>query len=97
MSKIFILIVMIVVIIGGIFWWQKDNINNLFFGDSPKEICNRDTDCACGVKIGTTECFFGNRKYVNTLIQCPDFCSGIDGKMKIKCVNNICIQTREYE
>lgn len=56
--------------------------------------CNVDSDCACGRKIGTNECFFGNKKYVNTISPCPDFCSGIDGKMRIKCVNNICTSVR---
>jgi len=56
--------------------------------------CNVDSDCACGRKIGTNECFFGNKKYVNTVSPCPDFCSGIDGKMRIKCVNNICTPVR---
>ncbi len=57
--------------------------------------CKIDADCACGVKIGTNECFFGNKKYVNTLSQCPDFCSGIDGGMIIKCQANKCVQVRE--
>jgi hypothetical protein len=56
--------------------------------------CQSDSDCACGVKIGTRECFVGNKDFVNPLGQCPDFCTGIDGKLTTKCVNNYCILAR---
>ncbi len=57
--------------------------------------CSVDSDCACGVKIDTKECFFGNKNYVNVMNQCPDFCSGIDGKITTKCVNNLCQQVQQ--
>ena len=61
-----------------------------------EKYCQNDGDCACGRHVETRECFFGNAKYVDpNLKPCPDFCSGIDGKMKIKCVDNICNQSRD--
>lgn len=54
--------------------------------------CKTDLDCACGVKRGTRDCFYGNRKYVNEIIQCPDFCSGFGGNLVIKCIENRCEQ-----
>jgi hypothetical protein len=54
--------------------------------------CARDTDCACGTHISTGECFHGNRNYVNTLRQCPNYCPlGINQGMI--CVDNICRMT----
>ncbi len=60
-----------------------------------EESCQTDSDCACGVKIDTRECFFGNKNYVDTKTQCPDFCTGIDGKIETKCVNNLCQQVHQ--
>lgn len=58
-----------------------------------EKYCEVDADCACGVHTGTTgNCFYGNKKYVNTLQQCPDFCTGIAGNLGIKCVDNGCEQ-----
>jgi len=54
--------------------------------------CQTDSDCACGTKIDTGGCFYGNKQYVDTKKQCPDFCSGIDGKMVTRCVKNVCAQ-----
>ena len=51
-----------------------------------KEVyCDADSDCDCGINLETRECFLGNKDYVNNSVQCPDFCSGLDGRMKIKC------------
>ena len=60
-----------------------------------EKYCEKDTDCACGVRnfLETKECFFGNKKYVDTSQQCPDFCTGITGDRLIKCINNECKQT----
>jgi eight-cysteine-cluster-containing protein len=52
--------------------------------------CSSDSDCACGSHISTGACFYGNKDYVNTLKQCPDFCTGIGGNLEIRCVNNGC-------
>jgi len=56
--------------------------------------CSYDLDCACGGRIGSSECFYGNKKYVDAKKQCPDYCSGIGGEYEIKCVANQCIQVR---
>lgn len=57
-----------------------------------EKYCTTDQDCECGVKIDTKECFYGNKKYVDTKQQCPDFCTGIGGNLEIKCINNQCTQ-----
>lgn len=60
--------------------------------DEGQQSCNINLDCACGVNIETKSCFLGNKKYVDTTKQCPDFCSGIAGNLTIKCINNFCKQ-----
>lgn len=58
--------------------------------------CQADGDCACGRRVETRECFFGNAKYVDpNLKPCPDFCGGLDGKMQTRCVNGECKQSRD--
>jgi hypothetical protein len=57
--------------------------------DSEKS-CSIDSDCACGKHKTTRECFVGNKKYVNTTEQCPDFCTGIGGNFETKCIDNKC-------
>lgn len=57
--------------------------------------CKIDSDCACGVKKGTDECFVGNKDYVDTANQCPDFCTGFGGDLIIRCVENKCQQQRD--
>ncbi|MFH0791899.1 MAG: Kazal-type serine protease inhibitor family protein [bacterium] len=54
--------------------------------------CQTDNDCACGVKKGTKECSFGNKNYIDTAIQCPDYCSGFGGNIKTVCRNGSCTQ-----
>lgn len=64
-----------------------------YFSEPLSEIyCRQDKDCACGININTGDCFYGNKKYVNTQKQCPDFCSGFAGNLISKCVNNECKQ-----
>ncbi|GIW67061.1 MAG: hypothetical protein KatS3mg096_560 [Candidatus Parcubacteria bacterium] len=58
-----------------------------------KLFCQSDADCACGVDKETKKCAFGNKNFIDTSKQCPDFCSGIAGQFIIKCVNNICTPT----
>jgi hypothetical protein len=62
--------------------------------EKPKteKYCKENKDCACGVHIETGKCFFGNINYVNTSKQCPDFCNGIGGNIRIQCINNECKQ-----
>jgi hypothetical protein len=57
-----------------------------------KKFCQHDMDCVCGVDKETGKCAFGNRNFIDTSKQCPDFCSGIGGQFEIKCINNICTQ-----
>lgn len=52
--------------------------------------CQTDEDCACGVDKETGQCAFGNKNFIDTSRQCPDFCTGIAGHIKIKCINNLC-------
>lgn len=57
--------------------------------------CQADSDCACGMRVGSGACFYGNKEYVNTSGQCPDFCGGIAGNLVLRCVNESCVQHRE--
>jgi len=57
-----------------------------------EKYCEKDEDCACGKHKTTGECFYGNKDYVNTLQQCPDFCTGIGGNLAIECINQECKQ-----
>ncbi len=52
--------------------------------------CQTDDDCACGVDKETGKCAFGNKNFIDTSRECPDFCTGIAGNIRIKCVNNLC-------
>lgn len=54
--------------------------------------CISDSDCACGRNKQTNDCAFGNANYIDTQNQCPDFCSGFDGNLVIKCISNVCTQ-----
>lgn len=57
------------------------------------KFCQTVDDCACGTLKTDGSCFAGNKKYVNTQEQCPDFCSGIAGNLKLTCSkNNQCEQ-----
>lgn len=55
--------------------------------------CVTDADCGCGTNINTGACFVGNKKYVDTFNQCPDYCSGFAGNLVTKCVRRECIIT----
>ncbi|MFH0860899.1 MAG: hypothetical protein V1921_06825 [Candidatus Altiarchaeota archaeon] len=60
--------------------------------------CSNDIDCACGVHTDTGRCFYGNSRYVDVTRQCPDFCSGYAGNLRIKCVEGECVQvTTEWK
>ncbi len=56
--------------------------------------CLTSSDCACGISIRTGECFYGNRKYVNESVQCPDFCTGIGGHLRLACIQGECRMVR---
>jgi len=34
----------------------------------------------------------GNKEYIDEKNQCPDYCGGIAGNLKIRCVKNRCVQ-----
>lgn len=62
--------------------------------------CETDDDCVCGgVDEATGRCFLGNRDYYEEHVdksgECPDFCSGINGNLVVKCVDNTCMQVME--
>lgn len=59
-----------------------------------QKYCISVNDCSCGVSTETGECFYGNNEFVDESSQCPDFCTGIDGRIEIICENNECVQKR---
>ncbi|MFA6397634.1 MAG: hypothetical protein WDK96_02190 [Candidatus Paceibacterota bacterium] len=71
---------------------QKIEDNSEIISGGGQQYCSKDLDCACGVNIETRSCFLGNKEYVDTSKQCPDFCSGYSGNLTIKCMNNLCKQ-----
>lgn len=70
-------------------------LNFLLAGCAQVEVderyCNTVGDCACGSHVKTGACFYGNRAYVDTSKQCPDFCTGIAGNLRLGCVDNKCV------
>jgi hypothetical protein len=56
--------------------------------------CATDSDCACGTHVQTGECFVGRAEFVNVSRQCPDFCTGIDGRRQTRCMNGTCATVR---
>jgi len=58
------------------------------------DCCETVDDCACGIDIINDDCAVGNREFINTSESCPDFCGGIDGQLKIKCIEKHCTLER---
>ena len=85
MNKIALIIIFLVIFVL-IFSFFKEKLK------ISKNFCNIDEDCACGVDKETNQCAFGNKNYIDTSKQCPDFCEGFAGIYTIKCVNNTCVQ-----
>jgi hypothetical protein len=89
-NKILIVSGILLFLIGGFFGWQ------CIFESGKKgpaeNYCDTDEDCACGADKITGNCFYGNKEYVDTARQCPDFCTGIGGNLEIKCNNHKCEQ-----
>lgn len=54
--------------------------------------CRTDADCACGKALSDGACAFGTSACIDTSQQCPDFCSGITGTMRLSCVDAQCVQ-----
>ncbi len=91
-----ILIITVLVILAGCEEAEKRHTEKL----PPPNSCEVDEDCVCGgIDKATNNCFIGNKVYydlnVDKTKQCPDFCTGIDGNMVIKCIDNKCQQTYE--
>ncbi|NYZ74395.1 DUF333 domain-containing protein [Candidatus Micrarchaeota archaeon] len=57
--------------------------------------CDSTADCACGVHKTTRQCFYGNKDYVDTSQQCPDFCNGIAAHLEIVCSQHKCVQVQK--
>jgi len=57
-----------------------------------KRYCQTNDDCVCGIDKETGECAVGNKTYIDTSKQCPDFCTGFGGQFKIVCKDNQCLQ-----
>ncbi|MEM4368425.1 MAG: hypothetical protein QXO21_05405 [Candidatus Anstonellales archaeon] len=58
--------------------------------DEYKKSCKVDQDCACGVDKQTGKCMYGNKEFIDTSKQCPDFCTGIHGNFRLKCISGKC-------
>lgn len=54
--------------------------------------CTTDEDCTCGTNFETGGCMVGNKDFIDSNIQCPDFCSGITGKLSVACIEGTCEQ-----
>ncbi len=59
--------------------------------------CEEDSDCVCGgVDPYTGKCFMGNVRYYDRYVDkersCPDFCTGVDGSLVMRCIDDECIQ-----
>jgi hypothetical protein len=91
-----IIVAMLLIVFGvGIYFFKthgKASQKQEELQNDPKKFCKTDEDCACGINKETGECAFGNKNFIDTSIECPDFCSGIAGRFKIICKNNQCIQ-----
>lgn len=86
MQKYYIIILAVILLVIGMITYSVFMKIDI----SGEKSCNLDSDCACGVNKETRDCFLGNKNYVDTLVQCPDFCTGIAGNLEIKCINNEC-------
>src|SRR5512145_3183513 len=52
--------------------------------------CASVEDCACGRDAANGACAVGRKECIDASKQCPDFCTGITGKMQVQCVNQRC-------
>lgn len=58
---------------------------------SCSKTCTTDAECACGKDARTGGCAVGRKECIDTARQCPDFCTGITGKLRTQCVNGTCV------
>ncbi len=54
--------------------------------------CARDEDCVCGIDRSTGACAIGPAGRVDTGRQCPDFCAGVGGQLRVVCDHGRCAQ-----
>lgn len=95
-----LIIILIIAVAAAYFLSRQNSLQNIdekyrYQNDTQtknEKYCASDRDCACGVHIRTGECFYGNRNFVDTSRQCPDFCNGIAANLAIRCVDNKCVQ-----
>ncbi|MEM4358108.1 MAG: hypothetical protein QW244_02020 [Candidatus Pacearchaeota archaeon] len=88
---IFLIALVVIMIIGlGYFVFLKGRGKIQPSQMETKIFCQTDDDCACGVDKETGKCAYGNKNFIDTSKQCPDFCTGIAGNIRIRCINNLC-------
>lgn len=54
--------------------------------------CQRDDECLCGIDRSTGACALGPASRVDSARQCPDFCGGIAGQLRVVCDHGRCTQ-----
>jgi hypothetical protein len=81
----FFLLIILIAVVSILYYYSNVAIVN-------EKYCGSDQDCACGVSVNTGDCFFGNKNFVDTTRQCPDFCNGIAANLAIVCSNSTCVQ-----
>ena len=95
MKKIIVLIVLVAILVGCGSPTDKSNADVKEL--PPLDYCEIDDDCTCGgIDLRDGRCFIGNKLYYENYVdkkkECPDFCTGIDGNLKVRCVDSKCIQ-----
>ncbi len=55
-----------------------------------RKYCAADSDCACGRSVDSSQCLYGNKKYVDPSKKCPEYCNGTAGEFPLTCVANQC-------
>jgi hypothetical protein len=86
---IFAVAVVLVLSVSILSFFIFSSLNKL---NDDEKYCRSDSDCACGIRFGTGDCFYGNKNFVDVSRQCPDFCNGIVAHLEIKCIYNQCEQ-----
>lgn len=80
-------IVFIIFTIGGLLKFQTEQRGEKY--------CDHVSDCSCGMHKLDRVCFVGNKNYVLESDRCSFYCAGFRGELKIKCVENECLQVLE--
>ena len=95
MRAILLILAVLSLVLAG--WFFNSVWNDPACDRAAANFCEKDGDCVCGGKdLATGECFIGNIEYYGSCVDktkdCPDFCSGITGEMRLKCEKNSCVQ-----